>query len=111
MQIRSAELALVLILVFCVGSVLPAWAQSSSTGSVVGVVTDQTGAVVEGVAVTVTDVTTNTSRTTTTNANGRYIYVNVNPGIYTITVAKAGFATSKTERQEVKVADRKSVVQ
>ena len=103
MQIRSVKLALVLLLVVCVGSVLPAWAQSSSTGSVVGVVTDQTGAVVEGVAVTVTDVTTNTSRTTTTNANGRYIYVNVNPGIYTITVAKAGFATSKTERQEVKV--------
>jgi hypothetical protein len=82
---------------------LPAWAQSSSTGSVVGVVTDQTGAVVEGVAVTLTDVTTNNSRTTTTNASGRYLYVNVNPGIYTIAVTKAGFATSKTERQEVKV--------
>jgi len=103
MYIRNVKLALVLLLVVCVGSALPAWAQSSSSASVVGVVTDQTGAVVDGVAVTLTDVSTNTSQTTTTNANGRYNYANVNPGIYTITVAKAGFATSKTERQEVKV--------
>jgi len=103
MHIRSVKFALVLLLVVCVASALPAWAQSSSTGSVVGVVTDQTGAVVEGVEVTLTDVSTNTPRTTTTNANGRYLYVNVNPGIYTLAAAKAGFATSKTERQEVKV--------
>ncbi len=103
MHIRSVKVALVLLLVVCVASALPAWAQSSSTGSVVGVVTDQTGAVVEGVEVTLTDVSTSTPRTTTTNANGRYLYVNVNPGIYTIAAAKAGFATSKTERQEVKV--------
>jgi hypothetical protein len=103
MHIRSVKFALVLLLVVCVASALPAWAQSSSTGSVVGVVTDQTGAVVEGVEVTLTDVSTNTPRTTTTNANGRYLYVNVNPGIYTLAAAKAGFATSKAERQEVKV--------
>jgi hypothetical protein len=103
MQIRSVKLALVLLLVVCVGSALPAWAQSTSTGTVSGLVTDQTGAVVAGVAVTLTDVATNTPRTATTNATGRYILVDVNPGLYGISVNKAGFATTKTEHVEVKV--------
>jgi hypothetical protein len=102
MYIRSVKLALVFLLVVCVGS-LPAWAQSTSTGTVAGSVTDPTGAVVSGAAVTLTDSTTSTPRTTTTNASGRYIYVDVNPGIYSITVSKAGFATTRTENQEVKV--------
>lgn len=103
MRIRNVKLSLVLLLVVCVGSALPAWAQSTSTGIVGGVVTDQTGAVVADVTVTLTDVATNTTRTATTTATGRYIYVDVNPGFYNISVTKAGFATTRTERQEVKV--------
>src|SRR3984885_5748133 len=103
MYIRSVKLALVLLLVVCVGNSLPAWAQSTSTGTVAGSVSDPTGAVVAGAAVTLTDIATNTPRTTTTNTSGRYIYVDVNPGIYSITVGKAGFTTSKTENQEVKI--------
>ena len=103
MYIRSVKLALVLLLVVCVGSSLPAWAQSTSTGTVAGSVTDPTGAVVAGATVTLTDIGTNTARTTTSNASGRYIYVDVNPGIYSIAVSKSGFATTKTENQEVKV--------
>ena len=103
MYIRSVKLALVLLLVVCVGSALPAWAQSTSTGTVAGSVTDPTGAVVADATVTLTDIGTNTARTTTSNASGRYICVDVNPGIYSITVSKAGFATTKTENQEVKV--------
>ena len=103
MQIRSAKLTLVLLLVVCAGSSFSAWAQSTSTGTVAGSVTDPTGAVVSGAAVTLTDTTTNVGRSTTTNATGRYIYVDVNPGIYNITVSKAGFETTKTVSQEVKV--------
>src|SRR5208282_3998044 len=103
MYIRRMNLVLVFLLVVCVGSCLPAWAQSTSTGSVAGSVTDPTGAVVSGATVTLTDIGTNTARTATTNASGRYIYVDVNPGIYSIAVSKAGFSTTKTENQEVKV--------
>ncbi|MFZ0279976.1 MAG: carboxypeptidase-like regulatory domain-containing protein [Candidatus Sulfotelmatobacter sp.] len=103
MQIRSAKLSLVLFLVFCAGSALSAWAQSTSTGTVAGSVADPTGALVSGAAVTLTDTATNVARSTTTNATGRYIYVDVNPGIYNIAVSKAGFETTKTENQEVKV--------
>ena len=68
MYIRSVKLALVLLLVVCVGNFLPAWAQSTSTGTVAGSVSDPTGAVVAGAAVTLTDIATNIARTTITNA-------------------------------------------
>ena len=103
MHIRMVKLALVLLLVVCLGKSLPMWAQSTSTGSVAGSVTDTTGAVVAGAVVTLTDIGTNTSRTATTNGSGRYIYVDVNPGIYSIAVTKAGFATTKSDNQEIKV--------
>ena len=103
MYMHRVKLALVLLLAVCVGGALPTWAQSTSTGTVAGSVNDPTGAVVAGAAVTLTDLGTNTARTTTTNASGRYIYVDVNPGIYSIAVSKSGFATTRTENQEVKV--------
>src|SRR5271169_3134205 len=103
MYIRRMNLALVFLLVICVAGALPSWAQSTSTGTVAGSVTDPTGAVVAGATVTLTDIATNTPRATTTNASGRYIYVDVNPGIYSVAVGKSGFATSRTENQEVKV--------
>jgi hypothetical protein len=103
MQIRSVKLLVVLLVVMCAGSALSAWAQSTSTGTVAGSVSDPSGAVVAGASVTLTDTATNIARPTTTNASGRYIYVDVNPGVYNIAVSKAGFETTKTENQEVKV--------
>ncbi len=56
MNIRIAKLAFVLVLAVCVGSALPIWAQSTSTGTVAGSITDQSGAVVGGATVTLTDI-------------------------------------------------------
>ena len=103
MQLRSSKLVMVLFLAVCVGSSLAAWAQSTSTGTVVGQVKDPTGAVVAGATIKLTDVTTNNALTTTSNSTGRYTFVDVNPGIYNISIAKAGFATTKSEHLEVKV--------
>ncbi len=103
MHTSSVKLALSLLVVVCVVSALPMWGQSSSTGTVVGSVTDQTGAVVAGATVTLTDIATNTLRTTATNAAGRYIFVDVTPGTDSITVSKPGFATTKAGNQEIKV--------
>src|ERR1700691_1030321 len=103
MNTHSVKLALVLLLVVCVASTLPAWAQSTSSGTVVGVVSDPSGAVVAGVTVTLKDVSTNNQRTTTTNASGRYTFVDVTPSIYSIAVSKQGFSTSKAEQQVVQV--------
>src|ERR1700730_1720255 len=99
MQLRSVKLALVLLLVVCVGSALPAFAQSSDSGTVVGRVTDPTGALVVGATATLTDTSTSTSHTAVTNDSGRYTFVNVKPGIYNLSIAKTGFSTTKSDRQ------------
>jgi hypothetical protein len=104
MRVRYQVLSLVLALaILSLGSFVPMWAQSTNTGTVVGTITDQSGAVVAGATVTLTDSSTGVARSTTTNASGRYIYVDVNPGVYSVAVSKTGFATSKTEKQEVQV--------
>jgi hypothetical protein len=84
---------------------MPAWAQSSASGTVEGLVTDQQGAAMPGVDVKLTDPSTNIVLTTKSNDSGRFIFVNVNPGTYDITFSKTGFSTRKVNRQYVKVAD------
>lgn len=100
---RNFRAILFLFLIACLASAVTAWAQSTSTGTLAGVVTDSSGAVVSGATITLTDIATNTPRTTTTNDAGRYIFVDVNPGTYNLDVTKQGFATTKITNQEVKV--------
>src|ERR1035438_8381060 len=96
MHIRSVKWALVLLLVACLGSLLPAWAQSLNTGTIAGTVTDPTGAVVNDATVTLVDSSIKTTRTDRSNSAGRYIFVDVNPGTYDVTFTKPGFSTAKT---------------
>ena len=74
MHTRSMKLVLFLLLVIDVGCALPAWGQSTSTGSVSGSVTDQSGALVAGATVTLSDSSSSVARTTSTNQAGRYTY-------------------------------------
>jgi Carboxypeptidase regulatory-like domain len=102
-MVRTMRVILFLFLIGCMAGALPAWAQSTSTGTVAGVVTDASGAMVGGATVTLTDAATSTPRTTTSNDAGRYIFVDVNPGVYSLEVTKHGFATTKITNQEVVV--------
>src|SRR5499427_6254778 len=93
-----------LCLVVVLSLVTPAVrAQSTSTGTVTGVVTDQQGAVVPGADVTLTDTATNASRKTTSNDAGRYTFVNVAPGIYDIAGSRTGFQRAVVAGQKVTV--------
>jgi hypothetical protein len=60
-------------------------------GSLVGTVTDQSGAVVPGARVIATEVQTGQVRQDTSDASGRYNIVNVLPGTYKISVSSKGF--------------------
>ena len=73
-------------------SALPGWAQTNSMGTVSGIVTDQSNAVVPDATVTIKDKATGNERKTSTNNTGRYVFVDVNPGTYDITVSKTGFS-------------------
>jgi hypothetical protein len=105
-RLHSAVLALGLLLMagFVANLTTPAaFGQSTNTGTVVGVVEDPSGAVIQGATVTLTDNSTKTERKTSTSHTGQYVFVNVPPGDYSITASKSGFATDKVASQTVTV--------
>src|SRR5664279_1061257 len=71
---------------------LPVWGQTGTLGTVTGVVTDPSNAVVPAATVTIKYKATSTVTTQTTNSAGRYTFLNVRPGDYEVTVTKAGFS-------------------
>jgi hypothetical protein len=60
-------------------------------GSLVGTVTDPSGAVVPSAGVTVTNVGTGQIREDRTDQSGRYNLVNLNPGTYSVAITAPGF--------------------
>lgn len=79
-----------------------AFAQTSTTGSIEGTVTDTTGAAVPGITIRVTSPNLISAQTATTDESGRYRIHNLPPGRYAVSVeAVKGFA--KFERGDVEV--------
>ena len=62
------------------------------TGSVVGTVTDTTGGVIPGAAVTAQNVDTQVENSTKTNADGVYSFPNLAVGHYNIKIQAAGYS-------------------
>src|ERR1700688_2810563 len=73
-------------------------------GTVLGTVTDPSGAVVSGATVKVRNVDTGLERTTQTTADGTYSARELPFGNYTVTVTQSGFQTSVTNGVVVDVA-------
>jgi trimeric autotransporter adhesin len=82
------------------------------SGTIVGTVTDPSGAIVPGAEVTVTDQGTNVSSSTVSDKSGAFTVPYLQPGIYSVTVEKAGSGLTKytasnislTTGQTVKIA-------
>lgn len=85
---------------------LPALAQDYR-GRVQGLVSDETGAVIPGVSVTLRNDATSVAGTYVSDEAGRYIFDFVDPGVYTMTAELPGF--SKSEQKNVRVQQRASV--
>lgn len=80
---------------------LPVMAQSSY-GSVVGTITDSTGAAVPGAAVVLVNAGTSERRSMDTDSSGNFQFVNLVPGTYRVDVEKQGF--KRMTRDGVQVA-------
>jgi hypothetical protein len=100
----KAMLAMLLLL----GAATAAIAQFE-TASVLGTVRDNSGAVVSGVTVTLTNVATAVSQTKTTDAAGSYEFFNVRIGTYIVTAEKQGFAVAVADNVQVTVGARQRV--
>jgi len=68
------------------------WGQTGTLGTMTGVVTDPSNAVVPDATVSIKEKSTNSVQTEKTNSAGRYTFVNVRPGDYEVTITKAGFS-------------------
>ncbi|QOY88582.1 TonB-dependent receptor [Paludibaculum fermentans] len=74
-----------------------------ATGRVVGVVTDESGAVVPEVKITVTNSNTGVAKSTVTGPDGVYQVVLLPVGSYTVTAEKPGFRKTVTETQPLSI--------
>lgn len=78
-------------------SALPLPAQIAGAGSIQGVVSDPSGAVVPGATVTATDVKRGVKTERRTTGAGLYNLSPLQPGEYTVTATAPGFETTKQE--------------
>jgi len=78
-------------------------------GTVMGTVTDASGAVISGATVKVRNANTGLERVTQTSADGSYAVPELQVGTYTITVSQSGFQTSVTNSVNVDVAEQRRV--
>lgn len=88
--------AAVAALLLCVLA-LPVGAQTS--GVMTGTITDDQGGVLPGVTVTARNIESGATRTVVTGADGTYRVAALPPGIYTLSVELAGFATTELNAQ------------
>jgi TonB family protein len=69
------------------------------TGSIAGMVTDQTGATIPGATVTLTSAVSAAKRSATTDPMGRFAFPNLAAGAHDITVTLTGFKTWRNRVQ------------
>ena len=98
-----------LLALFVVLSVCSSAFAQFDTASVVGTVRDNSGAVVSGATVTLTNVDTGVTQTKTTDVTGGYEFVTVRVGTYVLTAEKQGFAVAVADNVQVTVGARQRV--
>ena len=100
-NIKSSKLAFFLFFVAAAGTV---YGQGGAAGTILGTVTDATGAVISGAKVTITNTGTATSRVTETTGAGDYAVPNLVPGPYQVTVEATGFSKGEVSNITLQVA-------
>src|ERR1700745_2614226 len=84
---RLPFLLLLTLLIGCAPFVL---GQGTDLGTITGIVTDPSGALVPNAKVVIVDLSTNSSRETTTNVDGAYRVFGLSSGRYQVSVSMAG---------------------
>src|SRR5436305_7622952 len=104
MRIRDLVRQCVLVLLVFASSAIPTSAQSSGTGAISGTATDESGAVLPGVSVTLLSAsrTIGASQQVITDERGAFQFLRLQPGTYTVKGELQGFRP--TEQQNISVS-------
>src|SRR5271166_2548736 len=103
------RIALRLVSLLAILALLSVWAfGQAETGTIIGVVTDKTGAVVTGATVTIKSPNTGATRTAATTSAGEFTVTTLKPDSYDVTIEKAGFQ-KYTHRVTVLVGSKTDV--
>jgi outer membrane receptor protein involved in Fe transport len=86
----------------------PGWAQTFR-GTILGTVTDSSGAAVAGATVTIKNVDTGLIRTTVSTGDGTYNVPELPIGTYSVTIERTGFQTAVTTGVTVDVSSERRV--
>ncbi|HTW61534.1 MAG TPA: carboxypeptidase regulatory-like domain-containing protein [Terracidiphilus sp.] len=91
-----------LLLIFGLASVLfAAFAHAQYRGSIQGVVTDPTGALIPGTTLTLTNNATNEKQASTSNGDGVYNFSALPPGTFTLVAERSGFETKTLNNVQI----------
>ena len=107
-RLRAAAGLLFSFTAFCYG-VPMAYGQTSSTGQLVGDITDPSGAAIPKANVTVKETATGESRTVTTDRVGHYVVPLLPPGTYSLLASAPGFASGSSNGITVPAATSTTV--
>jgi hypothetical protein len=106
MRHRSRVLPVLSLLLLCAVASL---AQIGSDASLLGVVTDASGAVVPQAVVTVVNLNTGLQKSATTGETGDFEISALPVGPYSVSVSRPGFSTWKVARVDLAVASRQRI--
>lgn len=84
---------------------VPSLARAQATGSLTGLVTDESGAALPGVTITVTSEATSQERTAATGPDGFFTVPLLPPGVYDVSAGLQGFATLRREGVRITVSE------
>ena len=97
---RQALVTMALVLALCPSSA----AAQSTTGSISGVINDESGAVLPGVTIVVTQGGTGAARQQVSDSSGYYRLLNLSPGEYALRAELQGFNSDTRDRVTVAVS-------
>ncbi|HVH88660.1 MAG TPA: carboxypeptidase-like regulatory domain-containing protein, partial [Terriglobales bacterium] len=91
MQFSGAQARLLAVVLACVSLFAASVRAQNIFGSIVGTVSDPTGAVLPGSSITVTNLSTGEKRTASTDSQGNYRILSLPRGEYSVNVEAHGF--------------------
>lgn len=109
MRMTTARFLLGLVLLLFGGLATSVVRAQSNTGTIVGTLTDETGAAIPGAVVTTRNLGTGQERTVTTGGSGEFTVTNLQIGHYSVRVTHEGFAPAQIPDTELQVAQRATI--